>query len=80
MIATSSNLATNLLLDLVGLDEARRALAARGIAGIDLRRGVEDDRAFEAGCNNRVTADGAGRAARARSRDADRFSRASSTR
>jgi len=43
MIATSSNLATNLLLDLVG---------------IDIRRGVEDERAFERGINNRVTADG----------------------
>jgi beta-lactamase class A len=58
MIVTSSNLATNLLLDLVGLDEARAAIARRGIDGIDLQRGVEDERAFEAGCSNRVTADG----------------------
>ena len=58
MIAASSNLATNLLLDLVGVEPARAALARRGIAGVDLRRGVEDDRAFEAGCINRVTADG----------------------
>ncbi len=61
MIVTSSNLATNLLLDVVGIQEARRALAVRGIGlqhGIDLQRGVEDDRAFEAGCSNRVTPSG----------------------
>jgi beta-lactamase class A len=58
MIVTSSNLATNLLLDLVTLGEARAALARRGIDGIDLRRAVEDERAFEAGCSNLATADG----------------------
>ena len=58
MIGSSSNLATNLLLDVTGLDAARRALTSRGITGIDLQRGVEDDRAFQAGCSNRVTADG----------------------
>jgi beta-lactamase class A len=58
MIATSSNLATNLLLDLVGLDTVQRALDELGIEGIDIRRGVEDERAFEHGINNRVTADG----------------------
>ena len=58
MIATSSNLATNLLLDLVGLDYARGVLDRLGIVGIDLRRGVEDERAFQAGINNRATATG----------------------
>jgi beta-lactamase class A len=58
MIATSSNLATNLLLDLVGLETIQRALDELGIDGIDIRRGVEDDRAFDHGINNRVTADG----------------------
>lgn len=58
MIATSSNLATNLLLDLVGLETVQRALDELGIDGIDVRRGVEDERAFERGINNRVTADG----------------------
>lgn len=58
MIATSSNLATNLLLDYVGLEETQRALEELQIDGIDLRRGVEDERAFERGINNRVTADG----------------------
>ena len=58
MIATSSNLATNLLLDLVGVDYARGVLARIGVQGVDLRRGVEDERAFAAGINNRVTACG----------------------
>jgi beta-lactamase class A len=58
MIATSSNLATNLLLDLVGLDTVQRALDDLAIDGIDIRRGVEDERAFEQAINNRVTADG----------------------
>ena len=58
MITTSSNLATNLLLDLVGIDQARRVLSRLGIDGIDLRRGVEDDRAFAAGISNRVTPNG----------------------
>jgi beta-lactamase class A len=58
MIGTSSNLATNLLLDAVGLEHARAAIRRRGIDGIDLQRGVEDDRAFEAGRSNRVTARG----------------------
>jgi beta-lactamase class A len=58
MIAVSSNLATNVLLDYVGVDRARRALSAAGVVGVDLVRGVEDDRAFDAGISNRVTADG----------------------
>ncbi|HEX6598559.1 MAG TPA: serine hydrolase [Gemmatimonadaceae bacterium] len=58
MIASSSNLATNLLLDLVGLDVLQRTLDGFGIQGIDLRRGVEDELAFEHGINNRVTANG----------------------
>lgn len=58
MIATSSNLATNLLLDLVGIETVQRALDELHVDGIDVRRGVEDERAFERGVNNRVTADG----------------------
>jgi len=58
MIATSSNLATNLLLDYIGLESVQRTLAELGIAGIQVRRGVEDERAFQAGINNEVTADG----------------------
>ncbi len=58
MITTSSNLATNLLLDLVGVEEARECLARLHLGGIDLRRGVDDEAAWEAGLNNRVTAAG----------------------
>ncbi|HUF50565.1 MAG TPA: serine hydrolase [Longimicrobiales bacterium] len=58
MIVTSSNLATNLLLDIVGLDAIRETLARLDLHGIDLQRGVEDTAAWEAGINNRVTASG----------------------
>ncbi len=58
MIVTSSNLATNLLVDLVGIEPARAALARLHVSGIDLQRGVEDEQAWEQGLNNRVTAAG----------------------
>ncbi len=58
MIATSSNLATNLLIDLVGLDTMQRTLQELGVTGVELQRGVEDERAYEEGINNRVTANG----------------------
>jgi beta-lactamase class A len=58
MIVTSSNLATNLLVDLVTVDQAQQMLARHGIRGIELARGVEDDKAYEANFNNRVTANG----------------------
>ena len=58
MIVTSSNLATNLLVDLIKVDQAQQMLARHGIRGIELARGVEDDKAFEANFNNRVTANG----------------------
>ena len=58
MISTSSNLATNLLVDIVGVDEIRRTLQELGIDGIDFRRGVEDEKAWEDGLNNTVTANG----------------------
>ena len=58
MITRSSNLATNLLLDLLGIEFLQRVLDDNRIAGIDLRRGVEDELAFQNGINNRVTAEG----------------------
>jgi beta-lactamase class A len=58
MIVTSSNLATNLLVDLITVDQAQQMLARHGIRGIELARGVEDDKAFDANFNNRVTANG----------------------
>jgi beta-lactamase class A len=58
MIVTSSNLATNLLVDLVGVEQAQQMFERHGVEGIELARGVEDDKAFDASFNNRVTADG----------------------
>ena len=58
MIVASSNLATNLLLDLLGVRETRESIERLGLGGIDVARGVEDQRAFDGGLNNRVTADG----------------------
>jgi len=58
MIATSSNLATNLLLDLIGLDTVQRAIDEFSLTGLDIRRGVEDEKAFEHGIVNRATANG----------------------
>jgi beta-lactamase class A len=61
MIVRSSNLATNLLLDYVGLEAARRVLKEARMEGIELKRGVEDTAAFEQGVNNEVTAEGLAR-------------------
>ncbi len=62
MIATSSNLATNLLLDYVGPQSMQRTFAELGLEdGIELQRGVEDNAAFDAGVSNRVTASGLAR-------------------
>ena len=58
MIATSSNLATNLLLDLIGLETVQQTIERFGLTGIDMRRGVEDEKAYEHGIVNRVTANG----------------------
>lgn len=58
MITTSSNLATNLLLDIVGIDNTQETLQRLKLDGIELKRGVEDIAAWEADLNNRVTADG----------------------
>ncbi|PYJ06225.1 MAG: serine hydrolase [Verrucomicrobia bacterium] len=58
MISSSSNLATNLLLDLVGVEYARKVLRDAQVDGVELRRGVEDHAAHEREINNEVTADG----------------------
>lgn len=65
MIVTSSNLATNLLVDLVGVDAIRETLARHHLFGVEVHRGVEDEAAWAAGLNNRVTADGLRRLLRA---------------
>lgn len=56
MITRSSNLATNLLLDFLGLEKVRAVLAEAGLTGLEVRRGVEDLAAYEAGINNEATA------------------------
>ena len=58
MISASSNLATNLLLDLVGVEYARKVLRDAQVDGVELRRGVEDHAAHQREINNEVTADG----------------------
>src|SRR5215471_1203673 len=58
MICGSSNLATNLLLDFVGVEYARTVLREAHVDGVELRRGVEDHGAHERGINNEATADG----------------------
>src|SRR5213080_3622558 len=58
MIAASSNLATNLLLDFVGVEYARNVLRDAQVSGVELRRGVQDENAHERGIDNEVTADG----------------------
>jgi len=58
MITRSSNFATNLLVDVVGVPAIQRALDELRIDGVQVLRGVEDQPAFEAGLNNQVTANG----------------------
>jgi beta-lactamase class A len=59
MITTSSNLATNLLLGVIGSKAINETLKELKVDdGIELERGVEDELAFEKGINNMVTADG----------------------
>jgi beta-lactamase class A len=58
MITKSSNLATNLLVEVVGVATIQRALDELEIDGIRVLRGVEDQAAFDAGLNNEVTANG----------------------
>src|SRR5437867_1054559 len=58
MITKSSNLATNLLVEVVGVATIQHALDEMEIDGVKVLRGVEDQAAFDAGLNNEVTANG----------------------
>jgi beta-lactamase class A len=58
MITKSSNLATNLLVDVVAIQTIQQALDELEIDGVKVLRGVEDQAAFDAGLNNEVTANG----------------------
>jgi beta-lactamase class A len=56
MIIVSSNLATNLIIELVDAKNVTNTLRSIGAMDIQVLRGVEDTKAFEAGMNNQVTA------------------------
>jgi beta-lactamase class A len=58
MIQTSSNLATNLLVDLLTPEAIEATLHHFDVGGVYVLRGVEDEKAWAAGMNNTVTADG----------------------
>jgi beta-lactamase class A len=56
MIIISSNLATNLIIELVDAKNVTNTLRSIGANDIQVLRGVEDTKAFQAGMNNKVTA------------------------
>lgn len=56
MITVSSNLATNILIQLVGAENVTAAMRKLGARDIEVLRGVEDGKAFEKGMNNRTNA------------------------
>ena len=56
MITVSSNLAANLLLERLGVKDIQRTVDALGAGGMQVLRGVEDNKAFERGLNNTTTA------------------------
>ena len=58
MIVSSSNLATNLLLDYLTVEYALKVLRDAGVNGVDLRRGVDDKKAHDQDFNNETTAQG----------------------
>lgn len=58
MITVSSNLATNLLIDYLSPEAVQATVTRLGGDGVQVLRGVEDLRAFEAGQNNTATAAG----------------------
>ncbi|WP_126974235.1 serine hydrolase [Gynurincola endophyticus] len=58
MIITSSNLATNILIEWVKPEAIKQTLAAAGIEDVKVLRGVEDGKAYRAGLNNTTTARG----------------------
>lgn len=56
MIIISSNLATNLIVELVDAKNVTQTMRSIGANDIQVLRGVEDTKAYEAGMNNQVTA------------------------
>jgi beta-lactamase class A len=58
MITASSNLATNLLIEELGVDNIRATVHTLRADGMNVLRGVEDNKAFLKGLNNTTTARG----------------------
>ncbi len=56
MIIRSSNFATNLLIDQLGAARVNATAHSLGADSIEVRRGVEDQKAFDLGMNNTTTA------------------------
>lgn len=56
MIIYSSNLATNIVIELVGAKNVNATLRELGAQNMNVLRGVEDMRAYDAGLNNSTTA------------------------
>lgn len=58
MITVSSNFATNLLIEKLGVDNIRATVHSLHADGMNVMRGVEDIKAYEKGMNNTTTARG----------------------
>lgn len=56
MITRSSNLATNIIIDLVGAENTTQTMRDLGAHDIQVLRGVEDQKAYDAGMSNTTTA------------------------
>jgi beta-lactamase class A len=56
MITVSSNFAANLLIERVGVKNVRATVTRLGAGGMEVLRGVEDQKAFDKGLNNSTTA------------------------
>ncbi len=56
MIVVSSNLATNILIEKLGVENIRRTVQALGGQGMEVLRGVEDIKAFRKGLSNSTDA------------------------
>lgn len=56
MIVRSSNLATNIIIELIGAKRVMALMQQIGANDIQVLRGVEDDKAYRAGMNNTTTA------------------------
>ncbi len=56
MITVSSNLATNLIIEKLGVEDIRATVHSLNADGMHVLRGVEDQKAFEKGLNNTTSA------------------------